>query len=141
MPAIGVMLAYAMKGGLVMHALTRHPWFVVAAVLAAVAVAAVQLPETVTIDQAKNKQAPVVMSHKLHADTIACDTCHHTQKGLTAEAAEVKSCAACHLDPEKPETPSIREVSLTKNPYHKLCIDCHKKEAKGPTKCAECHKK
>ncbi len=115
-------------------------WVVAVGALAAVAVA-VQLPETVTLDKAKNKQAPVVMPHKAHADKYACDTCHHTQKGLTAKVTEVKSCAACHLNPEKPETPSMREMSLTKNPFHKLCIDCHKKEAKGPTKCAECHKK
>lgn len=119
----------------------RHLWFWAVTILAAVAVAAVQVPETVTLDKAKNKQAPVVMPHKAHADKYACDTCHHTQKGLTAEATEVKPCASCHLDPEKPETPSMREMSLSKNPFHKLCIDCHKKEAKGPTKCAECHKK
>ncbi|MCX7894806.1 MAG: cytochrome c family protein [Thermoanaerobaculum sp.] len=121
------------------------PWFralFVVGLVAAAAVAAVQLPETVTLDKAKNKQAPVVMSHKLHAEKIACDTCHHTQKGLTAQTAtEVPTCASCHLDPAKPEVPSMREMSLTKNPLHKLCIDCHKKEAKGPTKCAECHKK
>jgi len=100
----------------------RHLWFWAVTILAAVAVAAVQVPETVTLDKAKN-------------------TCHHTQKGLTAEATEVKPCASCHLDPEKPETPSMREMSLSKNPFHKRCIDCHKTEAKGPTKCAECHKK
>ncbi|MFN3413352.1 MAG: cytochrome c3 family protein [Thermoanaerobaculum sp.] len=119
----------------------RYLWICVVTILVAVAVVAVQVPETITLDKAKNKQAPVVYPHKLHADKYACDTCHHTQKGLTAEAAEVKPCSSCHLDPEKPETPSMREMSLSKNPFHKQCIDCHKKEAKGPTKCAECHKK
>lgn len=119
----------------------RNLWALAVGILGVVAAAAVQVPENVTLDKAKNKQAPVVMPHKAHADKYACDTCHHTQKGLTAEAAEVKPCSSCHLDPEKPETPSMREMSLSKNPFHKLCIDCHKKEAKGPSKCAECHKK
>ena len=54
---------------------------------------------------------------------------------------EVKLCSACHLDPEKAETPSMRQMSLSKNPFHKLCIDCHKAEAKGPKTCNDCHKK
>jgi hypothetical protein len=113
----------------------------VAMMAAAGWVLAVQLPESVTLDKAQAKQPPVVFPHKIHAEKYACDSCHHTQKGLTAQAEKVESCASCHLDPEKPETPSMRQMSLTKNPFHTGCIDCHKKEAKGPTKCAECHKK
>lgn len=120
----------------------RQLWVLAVGVLGVVAVAAVQIPETVTLDKAKNKQAPVVFTHKSHAEKYACSTCHHTQKELKAEAnIQVIPCSQCHLDPEKPETPSMREMSLSKNPFHKLCIDCHKKEAKGPAKCAECHKK
>ena len=32
-------------------------------------------------------------------------------------------------------------MSLKKNPFHMVCIDCHKEQAKGPTKCDDCHKK
>lgn len=126
-----------------MKHLSRYASLVGLAVAATALFAAVKVPETVVIAQAKNKQPEVVFPHKKHVDNkIACDRCHHTNKGLTATAtAEVKPCAACHLDPEKPEIGSIRELSLTKNPYHKLCIDCHKKEGKGPTKCVDCHKK
>ncbi len=114
---------------------------VAASVLAGLAVA-VQIPETVTIDKAQKKQAPVVLTHKAHAEKYACSTCHHNHENLKADSSiQVVPCFKCHLDPEKPETLSMREMSLGKNPFHKLCIDCHKKEAKGPVKCAECHKK
>jgi hypothetical protein len=35
----------------------------------------------------------------------------------------------------------MREMSLKKNPFHMVCIDCHKAETKGPTKCDDCHPK
>jgi len=117
---------------------------VVAVILgAAVVLAGVanKAPESVVLDKASAKKPPVTFPHKAHLAVAACSDCHHTQKGLTADStAEVKPCAACHLDPEKPDTPSMREMSLTKNPFHKQCIDCHKQKAKGPTKCADCHK-
>ena len=115
---------------------------VAAAVLVAgVVMAGKQCPETVSLDQAKAKKTAVTMNHKAHVALTACTTCHHTNKELTATSnVEVATCASCHLDPAKPETPSMREMSLTKNPFHKLCIDCHKKQAKGPAKCADCHK-
>lgn len=125
--------------------MTAKHWLVfsLAAAFAVAGLAlAVQIPETITIDKAQNKQAPVVFPHKAHGEKYACSTCHHTQKELKADSSEtVVSCSKCHLDPEKPETPSMRQMALGKNPFHKVCIDCHKKEAKGPAKCAECHKK
>lgn len=121
--------------------MARKTVTLLAVVAAASVVLAVQIPEMVTLDKAQAKQAPVIFPHKAHGEKYACDTCHHTQKGMTAEVAKVDPCSSCHLDPEKPEIPSMRQMSLTKNPFHKLCIDCHKKEAKGPTKCADCHKK
>ena len=103
------------------------------------------VPATVTINAAAKKQPPVTLSHEKHATTYvkACDTCHHTQKGLTAEKAKttkVVKCSTCHLDP-KGEVPSMREMSLTKNPFHKACIACHKEQKKGPVACAGCHVK
>lgn len=98
-------------------------------------------PDSVVLDKAKAKRPAVTFPHKLHVAKVACDTCHHTNKGVKAtDTVVVPSCASCHLDPAKPEVPSIREMSLTKNPFHKQCIDCHKKETKGPTKCNDCHK-
>ncbi len=110
----------------------------VAVVLAGVANKA---PDSVVLDKASTKRTPVTFPHKAHQDVTACSTCHHTNAELKAGSAEeVKPCAACHLDPDKPTTPSMREMSLTKNPFHKLCIDCHKQQGKGPTKCVDCHK-
>lgn len=101
-------------------------------------------PTTVTITAgAKKKQPPVTFAHGKHATTLvkSCDTCHHTQKGLTKDAdADVKKCSTCHLDP-KENVPSMSEMSLAKNPLHALCIDCHKTQKKGPTACTGCHVK
>jgi hypothetical protein len=100
-------------------------------------------PDSVVIDAAAAKKGPVTFPHKEHVERVeSCDTCHHTSPGLTAAAdTEVQKCSACHLDPEKAETPGMREMSMKKNPFHMVCIDCHKAETKGPTKCDDCHKK
>jgi len=102
-------------------------------------------PEKITINAAQKKQPPVLFNHEKHSTTLAktCDKCHHTQKGLTAEKAKemkVAKCSSCHLDP-KGSVPSMREMSLTKNPFHIGCIACHKEQKKGPTACTGCHKK
>lgn len=106
-------------------------------------------PEKVTIKDCAAKKTAVEFPHKAHIDAgVACSKCHHTQKDLKAGAAdEVKACAACHVTPEKAETPKCSEMSPTKNPYHIGCIGCHKEEvakkadSKAPTKCDQCHKK
>lgn len=103
-------------------------------------------PETVTIKAAQKKQPAVTFAHSQHSTKLAksCDVCHHTQKGLTAAkatATNVVKCTVCHLDPKKSGVPSMREMSLTKNPFHIRCISCHKEQKKGPTACALCHKK
>ena len=110
------------------------------ATLATVAFAAV--PDKITIGEAKSKQPAVVFDHAKHTTLVkTCDTCHHTQKGLTKDTkTEVKKCSACHLD-AKDKVPSAREMSMTKNPYHIRCIACHKTEKKGPVVCTGCHKK
>lgn len=101
-------------------------------------------PVTVKIDAAAKKQPAVTFSHEKHAKTLvqSCDTCHHTQKGLTSdEKTKVVKCTTCHLDPKDAKIPSMREMSLTKNPFHIACINCHKEQKKGPTACTACHKK
>jgi len=102
-------------------------------------------PGKIPIDAAKAKQPAVTFDHAKHATTLvkSCDTCHHTNKGLVkahAEKTEVKKCSGCHLE-AKGKTPSMREMSLTKNPMHIRCVGCHKDNKKGPTACNGCHKK
>ncbi|MFP3939963.1 MAG: cytochrome c3 family protein [Thermoanaerobaculia bacterium] len=113
------------------------------ALVAGLALAATQPPDEVVIDEAADKRAPVTFPHATHVDAVDdCTTCHHTSEGLTATSGqEVATCVSCHLDPEEAGTPSMREMSLKKNPLHAGCIDCHKEQAKGPTKCDECHPK
>ena len=103
-------------------------------------------PATLKIDEAAKKQPAVTFDHAKHGDTRAksCDVCHHTQKGLTkaqTDKVDVKKCSSCHLDPKDPKIPSMREMSLTKNPFHIRCIACHKENKKGPVVCTGCHKK
>lgn len=109
---------------------------------------AATIPKEITIDDCQSKQPAVKFAHEAHTTKTDCATCHHTQKDLTAEkASEAKTCDGCHNAPEKAETPKCSEMSLTKNPYHIACINCHKEElkknaeAKAPTKCADCHVK
>lgn len=103
-------------------------------------------PATVTIDEAQKKQPPVTLAHEKHSTKLvkSCDTCHHMQKGLTADkatASNVMKCSKCHLDPKDAKVPSMREMALTKNPFHIRCINCHKEQKKGPTACTGCHVK
>jgi hypothetical protein len=107
-----------------------------------------EAPDVVKIDDCVAKKAAVDFPHGTHAKAIACTTCHHTQEGLTATSTlEVQTCASCHVAPEKAETPKCSEMSLTKNPFHISCVNCHKEEIKKdatkalPTKCDECHPK
>lgn len=100
-------------------------------------------PADITIDAAADKREPVPFTHGQHATELvgSCDTCHHTSPGLTQETDQnVQSCSSCHLDPED-DAPSMREMSLRKNPFHVLCIDCHKEQDAGPVSCNDCHVK
>lgn len=115
---------------------------------ALVAVPASKAPDKVTIDDCVAKKSAVAFGHGEHAKRMDCKTCHHTQADLKAGAAtEVQTCGTCHVAPEKAETPKCSEMSTAKNPFHSLCVDCHKQElAKkpdtvAPTKCDQCHPK
>ncbi|MDX2479722.1 MAG: cytochrome c3 family protein [Desulfuromusa sp.] len=69
------------------------------------------------------KMGTVTFDHTAHQSLTDCSTCHHT--------GEYAQCKSCHdIDPKAPKA---------KDAYHKLCKDCHKEMAKGPTKCKECH--
>lgn len=109
---------------------------------ASFALAKVELPKSVTIGA--KKQPPVTFNHEKHATKLAksCDVCHHTTKGLTAASdKKPEKCSACHMNPKDPKVPNMLDASLTRNPMHARCIGCHKAEKKGPTVCAQCHRK
>lgn len=73
------------------------------------------------------KMGQVTMSHKKHiAVKVKCFDCHHKKENKK----NVKDCTSCHLD-KKGDDKII----------HRLCVECHKKQKKGPVKCLECHKK
>ncbi len=61
------------------------------------------------------KNGNVTFEHSKHTQ-LKCETCHATAAGGKIEG-------------------------FGKDKAHGLCVECHKKEAKGPTKCADCHKK
>jgi len=89
--------------------------FVVAALFAAVFAFAAYAaaPTAPTVLEAKNGN--VTFEHSKHA-AQKCEVCHVTAAGGKIEG-------------------------FGKDKAHGLCVECHKKEAKGPQKCTECHKK
>jgi len=123
---------------------------IVLTALAALVAFAAEVPETVVIDGCKVKKSAVEFPHKAHFELAACVDCHHTAEGLTAETVadmEVDHCALCHAEPENAETPNCTDSSSKTNPYHILCVGCHKDTVKekadspAPTKCTACHPK
>jgi hypothetical protein len=120
------------------------------AALVAFATEVPEVPENITIDACADTKTAVEFPHKAHFELAACVDCHHTSEGLTAETTkdmEVATCASCHVEPEKAETPICSEKSSKKNPYHIRCIGCHKEykkehaDTKAPSKCTACHPK
>ncbi len=83
----------------------------VVAFVASAGLAAAQ-PQSVTM---KAKNGNVTLDHKKHAASGDCKACH-------GEGTPAK-------------------LTMDKATAHKICIDCHKAKAAGPTKCGECHKK
>jgi hypothetical protein len=88
--------------------------FAVIAVLFAVSVNAATAPAEPKV--LASKQGNVTFKHDTHK-AVACDKCHADKEGGKIAALAAKDSA------------------------HALCQTCHKEGKKGPTKCAECHKK
>ena len=92
-------------------------------------------PETIVIDKAKAKMAPVELKHAEHQKRTEgkCAPCHHKSK----EGETPKACSECHG--------KVDGAPGYKDAMHKQCQPCHKEQkAAGknpPTKCMECHKK
>lgn len=63
----------------------------------------------------KTKQGDVTFNHKVHGESLKCNTCH--TKG----------------EPGK--------LTLGRDAAHKLCKGCHETKKAGPVKCFDCHKK
>lgn len=100
----------------------------------------------------KHTKGIVTFTHKKHTDDygIACGACHHDADGkpLTIKAGDdVKGCGECHSTFGKvsKKDKKMKKAEKIKKYYeqamHANCIDCHKKEKKGPKKCSECHPK
>jgi len=68
------------------------------------------------------KPGAVTFEHSKHAakQGLKCTTCHATDAGGPIEGFG---------------------KTANKDKAHAACHECHKKEAKGPQKCADCHKK
>jgi hypothetical protein len=108
---------------------------------------------------ASHKFGIVMFSHGKHYAPkpdgygIGCGDCHHDKDGKPLTdlkvGDEVQSCFECHSKTEKPK----KEKGMSDDEWTKLqleyyygaihmnCVDCHKKEGKGPVKCTECHPK
>jgi hypothetical protein len=64
------------------------------------------------------KPGNVTFDHSKHP--LKCTTCHKDDKGGAIEGFN---------------------KTVNKDKAHATCLECHKKEAKGPQKCSDCHKK
>lgn len=91
-------------------------------------------PNVIKMDFFKDRYAPVVFSHRLHAQMFdmagGCGGCHHYNT-----SGPVLSCRTCHEPKEtKTElgTPSLLAA------YHRQCINCHR-EWSHETGCQSCH--
>jgi hypothetical protein len=86
-------------------------------------------PAQVTLKKSGDKQSAVTFNHAEHAKSFDCFACHHEAKAKD----QIKSCFECHGKDEK--------APDAKTAFHNNCRGCHKKEAKGPTGCKDCHPK
>jgi hypothetical protein len=93
-------------------------------------------PKKIVISACKKKMSAVHLNHEAHVKErkIACKTCHH-------KGSKSKPCATCHGGKAVGRKKlGCEEMSPKKNPYHVLCIGCHKKQGKGARTCKACHK-
>ena len=95
-------------------------------------------PKVQLIKECQKTKPSVTYPHALHLKKVkaSCQLCHHKGK-----PEQLCGSAGCHANQAEAKRPGCAEMSLSKNPFHITCIKCHKKEGKGPTACAQCHKK
>ena len=106
---------------------------ILAIVMFAGVVVAEQAPGTVVL---KASMGGVKFDHAQHAKAAKCDTCHHAAKAGKTPTSAHEKCTDCHT-----ATPVAPVTANAKTAFHNTCIECHKKEGKGPQKCTECHDK
>ena len=88
-------------------------------------------PDKIMIGEIQKMKGPVPFDHKQHvAIAKDCKSCHHSD-----QPGQEQKCFACHKDKADGKKLSLKDA------FHKQCMDCHKKEGKGPIKCNDCHSK
>lgn len=103
---------------------------VLLAVLFSAGIAMAAPPDNVlTLTIEKKSKPPVRFDHAKHKD-LTCVECHHKDA-----AGKEQKCSACHTAADVGKKLEIKEA------FHKNCRECHKTVKKGPTGCADCHKK
>ena len=115
-------------------------------------------PTSVTIDYLQELYEPVDFDHQMHAETYACNACHHHTTGdgtqnktcekchAHSDAADDVSCSGCHqqMVPLSSLAGPAENISYhidkpgIKGALHLQCLGCHRIEG-GPTGCQECH--
>lgn len=104
---------------------------VVVAALFLAGLASAAAPDKIVIKEIQKSKAPVAFDHKGHGAKVKdCQACHHKDA-----AGKEQKCGTCHGAKAEGKKVDLKEA------FHKQCRDCHKKGAKGPTKCDECHPK
>lgn len=127
--------------------------------LPAVAMDIDEAPTSVTIDYLQNLYEAVNFDHQMHAETYACNACHHHTTGdgpqnevcgkchANSDASDDVSCSGCHQQKKTAPSPlaSPAESNLyhidkpgIKGALHLQCLGCHQAED-GPTGCQDCH--
>ena len=92
--------------------------------------AAVALAVATSASAATAPAAPITLPAK--PGNVTFDHAKHAGKGL--------KCTVCHKDDNGGPIEGFNKT-VNKDKAHATCHECHKKEGKGPQKCADCHKK
>jgi len=92
-------------------------------------------PTLFIIDTLQNKYAPVVFTHRLHAQMGemlgGCEFCHHHNP-----PGKVQPCIECHK--KERQLNDLSRPSL-KGAYHQLCINCHRSWDSNWSKTSDCY--
>jgi len=91
------------------------------------------VPAKMKLGHLASQFGPAPFDHSQHVGvTEHCDECHHHSKDFEV----APPCRSCH---NTAETEAGSKRLGLKDAYHKQCMDCHKKQGKGPMGCTECH--
>ncbi|MFC2171411.1 tetrathionate reductase family octaheme c-type cytochrome [Acidobacteriota bacterium] len=110
----------------------------------------VMIIENSIVNKLTDEYKPVRFYHRAHAIIVqgTCTVCHHRVPGIEEDRVGVKicrkdmtfnrpnRCSQCHGLPNESDQ---RQRPGMKGALHRRCIDCHQREAEGPTECSSCH--